>query len=487
MRIIYHAINGTGLGHLHRLTKLAVALRVANPAIHQVIVTNACDTSYPRSEGIPILSLPEARDQTLLGSGIRSRSIDAHVLNQTIISFAISYAADVIVFDTYVNEAFLVRLRESLLVNCRFVLVLRCGSLSFMRETLSIIHYFDLVLIAHSRRDFQRNWTKELREQFDRTASVRYVGMFGRPINDLSERTARIRFQHGFLENEKIACISFGSGGYSTGDASVLSDIIDTLCNFLKPKGILDRVVFVKGPNAQSIPKASKMTVLSAQNDLPALLNACSVAVCHGGYNTVVEALQVGVPTLVVPSPRRGENQANNLPSNLPSHIILEREPTPDRIQTIINRLLGSSQQPVLCSGADKAALELTTLVSSKLEIAEMNFHDFPILDINDQALLLDITKISNKLVFTNRIKRALVNKNQTLYLFYDLSVGCLESVLEVTRNFTVPGIEWLIIRLASSEDFTQALTDQYTHIIENRRPHVELLLPGELPTLLGH
>ena len=41
MRILYHAINGAGLGHLMRLSAIATAVRAQAPHVHQLIATNA--------------------------------------------------------------------------------------------------------------------------------------------------------------------------------------------------------------------------------------------------------------------------------------------------------------------------------------------------------------------------------------------------------------------------------------------------------------
>ena len=101
MRILYHAINGTGLGHLMRLSALAAAVRVQAPHVHQLIVTNASYSAHFKRMEVPVMVLPD-RTGPPTEPNKRVRSVSGRFAANLLSHVVDEYNPRLVVFDTHV-------------------------------------------------------------------------------------------------------------------------------------------------------------------------------------------------------------------------------------------------------------------------------------------------------------------------------------------------------------------------------------------------
>src|SRR5271167_1778582 len=101
MRILYHAINGFGLGHLMRLSAIAVAVREKAPDVHQFIATSANYPTHLKRLNMPVMILPEDDAGPLLGPDRRSGSVSSSFAVRLLNGAIEEYDPRLVVFDTH--------------------------------------------------------------------------------------------------------------------------------------------------------------------------------------------------------------------------------------------------------------------------------------------------------------------------------------------------------------------------------------------------
>jgi predicted glycosyltransferase len=363
MRILYHAINGSGLGHLTRLSAIALAVQQEAPDVHQLMATSE---NYPlllKRLRMPSIVLPQDDNDPVLNLDRRLRMISAKLATRILSDTVRNYDPRILVFDTHAPRSLVEEAwsdgRQPVLVlpSCRdevLAKLLREGALT----------RFALVLLPHTREQLAAIASGGVLRQLDNLAVTRYVGGIVFPSILGAAEVVRVAARHGIADGERLILICAGSGGYGAVDRQ----FIEKACRAAIERKRRDpsvRVICVAGPCSASMPASMDCAVIDAGPDLQLLTAQAELVLAQADYNTVQEVLRTGPRALLVPLARGAEDQAAFVRSLLPRPGM--RTLSPSAPEAAFGRALHQLMQeprpgPIAANGASVAARAIIEL-----------------------------------------------------------------------------------------------------------------------------
>jgi predicted glycosyltransferase len=284
---LFQIYNRRGLGHLVRASNLARAIRELEPAAR--ITFFARGAPPPGYVASGVTSMVERDDDQWF-----QRWSDC----------VRSVAPDVLVYDTMLpgeaghepappgaGRAYVMR-------RCkpeRQAAVFASAALSRM----------DLILVPHSREEFGYAVPAPAA---GRTA---FVGPIVRPLNPSA--ADRLRSTYDIEEGTFLLTSTAGGGGFAA-DTSHFLDVVSRADELLRPDMPRLRHVIVAGPRfTGKLPDKDGVFAVRTEPDLVDLLGLSRVTIASGGYNTVNEIRQSGVPAAFLPGSRTHDDQAERV------------------------------------------------------------------------------------------------------------------------------------------------------------------------------
>ena len=390
-RFLFYSHDGLGLGHTRRHLVVARALAELAPESSILLATGADIVSrLGLVPPIDILKLPGLRkvsNEEYVPRRLGIPVSEIRALRSALLTAAIeAYRPDVVLVDKHPFGAkgeFRAGLEELRAAGGRAVLglrdildepanVLKEWSAHRMRERIS--EFYDLVLVYGER------------SVFDPIVEYRFPEVLA----------ARTRFCGYVLDHDDAGALPENSTPEDRSRATVLAttgggeDGFFLLETFLRAAA--DRSwkgIAVAGPMSSG-PELERLRSLAAGSDvelhtfvpnLSQMFRSVDALVCMGGYNTLVEAVSSGVPTVCVPrtSPRSEQLIRARAFAKLDLLSVLEPDAlTPGKLNQAVGVAIGRSRrQPRTCvnsglgfDGARKAAGHLFALASSKHSVA---------------------------------------------------------------------------------------------------------------------
>jgi UDP-N-acetylglucosamine--N-acetylmuramyl-(pentapeptide) pyrophosphoryl-undecaprenol N-acetylglucosamine transferase len=307
MRILYHAIDGTGLGHLVRLSSIASAVRSLEPSAHQIFVTNTGHPEFLRLCGLPAIILPEDDAAPSFVIHRRRHTISRAANIRLITRIAAEYDPDVVVFDTYFPSVVVRELHKRGFLT---VLILRDCKGRYLRARLDNADFgaFTSILIPHSADEFNAHNSKAILTRLKALTIIKFVGPVVRRDQIHPNVLQAVMSRYRIKLHHKVVLIMCGGGGYIGWTRRFLYWSACAATEIAKQRQNIV-VVVITGPFACDIilPKACR--VAKWEPHLPLLIARADLVVTHGGYNSVHEVLAAGRRAIVVRSPRKYEDQ----------------------------------------------------------------------------------------------------------------------------------------------------------------------------------
>lgn len=314
MRIAYHAIDGTGLGHLHRLCNIASAVRRERPEVHQLLITTAQYTGYPRALALPLVCIPPSKEELVLRFDRRYAGVSENFAVSMVESAITAYGPDAVVFDTYVSVELLRRLEA---LKCLRILVYRQCTEERVAWRLSRGYFsqFNSVIIPHARDDFVAGLGQDTKALILRQPHFRYSGHISRPVTE--RRVERVRRRYSIEKHIRLAVITCGSGGYGHLAVAFLAKMTECALELVH-EGLIDRIICVTGPHfwEEQQQPPPPIEIVSEELDMPELMACSDIVFSNAGYNSVGEVLSAGARGILIPASRDGEKQEGNLPGD---------------------------------------------------------------------------------------------------------------------------------------------------------------------------
>lgn len=274
-RILFHAINGNGLGHLVRLSVLAHSLQDRA----EVAIFSSCPFAGEYWPG-QLFSVSDRLDDRFELSSEQRNRLGFHLaLNK--------FVPDVIVFDTHWPHTMMDRLREK---SVRTVLVLRTMLAEKMEEALRCAaRDFSSVLIPHHPAEVERTYGPDIIGLMNIAPCV-YIG----PV----ARTTCNR------DYKRKVIFTLGGGGeywHWTPSRSVdtFIDVYRRAASALTEKlGI--EPIFAAGPLLNRADEMLSPFQVIRSHKLHEMFGPDTIVVTRGGYNTCWEAVAAGSRLIIV-------------------------------------------------------------------------------------------------------------------------------------------------------------------------------------------
>lgn len=299
LRIVCYAVNGSGVGHLVRLTAICRWLRRYTTYLGQrteiYFLTSSEADSMLFHEQLASFKLPS---KTVVGETGIDKLAYLSLAKQWVWHSLGLLRPDLLIVDTFPRGSFGELL--SALDLCRHrAFIYRPVREDFLNaaEYQSILPLYDLTVVPELESDVPAA---------QRPASpsrLHYVGpvVAREPFERLSRAAARARL--GVTDDRLLVYVSAGGGGDDRA-----SEQLHAVCDALLVHG--DVHLFVAaGPLYRGTPRYGERITWVSTAGTSELLGGVDLAVSAAGYNSFYELMQAGVPTLFMPQEKVADEQ----------------------------------------------------------------------------------------------------------------------------------------------------------------------------------
>lgn len=303
-RILFHAINHVGLGHLNRLLAIAEYLR-EGCALKQCLFLIEGGRDLIQSTDLPWIQIPAFGDfrseRWLKWFGISECEKYPEGITRAVAQI---FGPDIVVLDTVLYKPVVAGIAGT---SAKVVLVGRIGDL-LRRQLDSGIPEFDrldLVLVPQEEAEISITDRQRLRKIKCR---VVYTGPI---VRDRGGDPQQLRRTLGLSESDPLIVLTLGGGGWNFAERLLMS-VIEAR-GLILHKVPTCKLVILCGPHfTGSLPKTDDFVLYVSQFEpnVGAFLRAASVVVCMCGYNTMNEVVLAEVPTICVPAPEADDQLA---------------------------------------------------------------------------------------------------------------------------------------------------------------------------------
>ncbi len=348
-RVLLYIQHLLGVGHLKRALLIAEALGDAGITVW--VVSGGTPARVLEAHDVDVVQLPairagDARFSTLVDSD--GKPVDdvfkANRRDRLLELFG-SFAPDALVIEAFpfgrrqlrfeliplLEEADRTRPRPRILCSVRDIVQEKRDPARLDEQVATIRRFFDQVLV-HGDPNLVR-----LEESFSRTGEI-------------ADRIAYTGYVCGTVPHRRDnACDTVGEVLVSVGGGAVGSDLLRVaLAARVRSKPSRKRWRLLVGDSVSagvferlSDSASENVIVERSRADFDKLLANCAVSVSQCGYNTMMDVLRYGVPSVVVPFRGAGETEqalrAEKLRSRGLVHVVDERTLSPDRLATAID------------------------------------------------------------------------------------------------------------------------------------------------------
>ncbi|MCL4460355.1 MAG: hypothetical protein M1297_01395 [Nitrospirae bacterium] len=287
MRFLFYASNGLGIGHLSRLLNVAKALSELSPTSEILFLTQSEAAPFPDDHRFYAIRLP-GRNRARTG-GLTAKSY-LQTIRPLILQTVASFDPHLLVTDTFpegpekelapimewpIHKAFLFREQH----------VHRAED-PYLHQALRRYHR---ILVPHEAGSIPLPSFLKTDPRIHWTGPILPSG----PI--LSREDARKRL--GISDGQETFLLSFGGGGDPEGSQRACE-----VAAFFREKKYA--FFYAAGPLSRSLPEGIRATEWLPLWPIRSYLRAFDGAIASGGYNTVHELLESGIPALLCGFPR---------------------------------------------------------------------------------------------------------------------------------------------------------------------------------------
>jgi predicted glycosyltransferase len=292
--VLFHPQNHVGLGHVSRLSAIALALRRMDASLRTPFVVEGAAHALLDALGLPYVPLPSSHTMFETGDWDRWDS-DArqHLclgISRAIIS---DLAPQIVVFDSIPNQAFL-----SAVLEARVPIVLCLRQVNdidrYLRRLAGFLPSVRLILVPHDEGTFRLPAALDDKSLF--------VGEIVRPAST------------AVASRPDPGCpgvVIHGGGGGHPGTVDFFNAAIQALVLLRRTRADLNARL-ITGPLFSDwlrLKVAPDLAVVPFDPELTATLAAADLVICQAGYNTIAELKRIATRVLVVPMERRWDDQ----------------------------------------------------------------------------------------------------------------------------------------------------------------------------------
>jgi UDP-N-acetylglucosamine--N-acetylmuramyl-(pentapeptide) pyrophosphoryl-undecaprenol N-acetylglucosamine transferase len=290
--ILFHAVNGIGLGHLSRLSAIALAVRDQDANFPLLFVVEGDSHGLLESTDLPFVAFPpDSRFEGDPNSWLRS--IRGPLLGSIARSIVASTNPQLIVFDCFPNPAFLAAAKRK---SIPFALCIR--KFKDMNQYFARLR---AVLVKARVIIFPHN-SSELEVPTELIEKSHLVGTIFKPLT----KTPALASQG----HRPQIIVSGGGGGYP-GTFAFYNFALEAISKCQETDPTLGATL-VTGPlfhEWNELHPISGVQIIPFDTEITTRFREASLVICQGGYNTVAELTALGVPVICVPANRTFDDQ----------------------------------------------------------------------------------------------------------------------------------------------------------------------------------
>jgi predicted glycosyltransferase len=308
MRILYHAINGSGHGHLVRVAAIAERVAQLDPEVHQLVVTSNPHTELLRPLMAASLLLPLADGTPFYGTDRRTLTLSRGAVHALLMHAIEAYEPRLLVFDTHFPMEVVARLHDS---GQRLALVLRRCRDAYVERLVErgLLDRFSLLLVPHERDEFLNTLPAALSHALEGHPGVVFAGPVHRTID--ARRADEVRARHGISDHTRLIVVTCGAAGYGPQATAFLERGVRAALALRRHDPAIH--VLAVGRPSGIADGSTGVSYAAFEPDLPVLYERAALVVAHAGYNTVYEILAAGANAVFVPQDRLNERQADTV------------------------------------------------------------------------------------------------------------------------------------------------------------------------------
>jgi predicted glycosyltransferase len=290
MKLLIHAINGIGLGHVIRTLRVAAALAECRPDVDIVFVTN---TKYSEILKRKYKTYTLKRDTRAVIEKQYSYEEYLRYNTMAISKIIVHEKPDAVLFDCELNKELVLFCRTHLIKTVYVLRIPTAERFSAIKEDLTL---FDLIIVPHEDNDFPAE---------QKEALLKRRAVFTGPIVDRCDYSAD--------NARKNVLMTFGSGAGIPENFPFFS-AADSFLKFLRENNsVIDgypiHMDIVTGPFYEGGCDLSGFQVRSTSDSLVRDMYEAKAVISAAGYNTINEIVHTKTPAVVVPLSRRWDDQ----------------------------------------------------------------------------------------------------------------------------------------------------------------------------------
>jgi UDP:flavonoid glycosyltransferase YjiC (YdhE family) len=316
MKILFHCINGLGLGHLSRQVSIATALRRLSSDIQIAFVTSAEEHTWLRNESFLYYFIPSeahfrvtwAAKENNLSEQVRNISSPIGLNEALFNQISEFWKPDRIVFDTYFTEGMILCAKEREITPIAFFDSIE--SANYNRQRMDMILGMGGRLIFGCHRGDQIH--------FNDSQSVFFAGRVLRCFGNSLSPKMSARQKDG---KRLIVCLQ-GGGGFAQENCrfyqkhpSFAKVVVKALCG-LHSIGVDFSARFILGPYGKwpdQVEIPQWMEVITFDHSLIQTLAGADLLISTAGYNSVCDSILSACPAIFLPIVHFSEDQKEHI------------------------------------------------------------------------------------------------------------------------------------------------------------------------------
>lgn len=292
--VLFHAINGIGLGHVSRLVAIAFALRELSPSTDLLFAVEGNSHGLLEAAKLPRVTFPAAPHIFSEPSDSWPRPRVERLIRSMAESITEVAGPNLIVFDCFPNRALVEVARRK---GIPFAMCVRASKdMDHYFEGLkAVLREADVIIIPHH--------PGEISVPADLAGKTHFVGSIVRPVAETPGRA-------GPSEQRRLVLISGGGGGYP-GTVDFYNFALEATAKCREAEPELSALL-VTGPLFHEwgrLKPVSGVRIIPFDPYITNSFRRSSLVVCQAGYNTVAEIVSAGVPAICVPAERKFDDQ----------------------------------------------------------------------------------------------------------------------------------------------------------------------------------
>jgi predicted glycosyltransferase len=292
--VLFHPLNHIGLGHINRLSVIALALREIDKNIRTPFVVEEGAHVLLDILGLPYVPLPSShtmKDSAVWAAWTASERFALQI--QISRSVLRNLSPQVLVFDCWPNPAFAAAVVERKVPIVLCVREMR-DLASYLAHVRGLLHHVRLIVIPHPEGAIS------LPE--DLAAKSCFVGQ-------ITRQAAPMAISAHDPATPRIV-ISGGGGGYPR--TAEFYNLAMQAITGLRERYPALKAQLIAGPLFRDwllLQPVDGLTLIPFEPDTNSKFAEADLVICQAGYNTVAELEQLGTKTVLVPAERQWDDQ----------------------------------------------------------------------------------------------------------------------------------------------------------------------------------